>query len=105
MVVGVILSAREVVVGVVMPLMGVSMLLVIEEDDTVVGVTLSAVEMVAGVRLSAGEEGGVVFGTGLSAVEGGGVGPNDSDMVMSVMGVSMLLVGEGSLAIVKTIRK
>ena len=48
-VVGVSLSAGEVVVGVVMP--------VIEEDDTVVGVTLSAGEVVVGVRLSAVEGG------------------------------------------------
>ena len=115
-VVGVRLPAGEVVVGVrlsaveggeagtnevVMPAMGVSILLLVEEDDTVVGVTLPAEEMAVGVRLSAVEGGGAVLGTGLSAVEEGGVGPNE--MVMSVMGVSILLVGEGSLAIVETI--
>ena len=70
-VVGVRLPAEEVVVGVrlsaveggeaginevVMPVMGISILLVI---DTVVGVTLSAGEVVVGVRLSAVEGGGV----------------------------------------------
>ena len=74
----------------VMPAMGVSILLLVEEDDTVVGVTLSAEETVVGVRLSAVEEGGAVLGTGLSAVEEGGVGPNE--MIMPVMGVSILLV-------------
>jgi len=63
-VVGVTLSAGEVVVRVVMPVM--------EEDDMVVGVTLSAGEVVVGVRLS--------------AVEGGEAGTNE--VVMSVMGVS-----------------
>ena len=85
MVVGVILSVVEVVVSV--------RLSIVE----VVGVMLSAMEVVRGVRLFAAE---VVVGMRLSVVEGGGAG---REVVMSVMGVSMLLVVERSVAIVETI--
>ena len=63
----------------------------------VVGVTLSAGEVVVSVRLSVVE---VVVGMGVSTVEGGEAGTNE--VVMSVMGVSILLVIE---AIVETIIK
>ena len=70
------------------------------EDNVVVGVTLSAGEVVVGVRLPAEE---VVVGVRLSAVEGGEAGINE--VVMPVMGVSILLVIEWSVAIVETIIK
>ena len=87
MVVGVSLSVVEVVVSVRWSIV------------EVVGVMLSAMEIVRGVRLFAAE---VVVDMRLSTVGDGRAG---HEVVMSVMGVSMLLVVDGSVAIVETILK
>ena len=59
----------------------------LELDDVVVGVTLSAMEVVVGVRLSAVKRGGARY----------------DEVVILIMDVSMLLVVDGSVAIVETI--